>query len=70
MVVSLCLSNSQFVVFLSFSTPTHTQSKIRELEDKLGEERHHRKLIVEKTAEVIKLENQGLLCKGFYLLIC
>lgn len=28
------------------------ESKIRELEEKLGEERHHRKLIVEKAAEI------------------
>ena len=28
------------------------QSKIRELEEKLGEERHHRKRMVEKAAEV------------------
>ena len=29
------------------------QSKIRELEEKLGEERHHRRLMVEKSSEVI-----------------
>lgn len=28
------------------------ESKIRELEEKLGEERHHRKMIVEKSAEI------------------